>query len=98
MDWVDGPFAGMQPGPHGDGAALLDELMAHCTRPEFVYVHEWTAGDLVVWDNRCWSSSATWYDGETEQRRCGEPRRAGNPGTHLRGEGVELAARQEVPA
>ena len=23
MDWVDGPFVGMQPGPDGDGAALL---------------------------------------------------------------------------
>ena len=35
MDWLEGPFAGMQPGPHGDGAALLFELMAHLTRPEF---------------------------------------------------------------
>src|SRR5450432_4666212 len=24
MDWIEGPFVGMQPGPHGDGAALLD--------------------------------------------------------------------------
>ena len=23
MDWLEGPFVGMQPGPHGDGAALL---------------------------------------------------------------------------
>src|SRR5262249_12137023 len=53
MDWLEGPFVGMQPGPHGDGAALLAELMEHLTRPEFVYVHEWTAGDLIVWDNRC---------------------------------------------
>src|SRR5260370_27015959 len=27
MDWIDGPFLGMAPGPHGDGARLLDELM-----------------------------------------------------------------------
>ncbi|MGD9885225.1 MAG: TauD/TfdA dioxygenase family protein, partial [Reyranella sp.] len=53
MDWFDGPFVGMQPGPHGDGARLLDELMAHYTRPEFIYVHEWTQGDVLVWDNRC---------------------------------------------
>ena len=33
MDWLEGPFVGMQPGPHGEGAALLDELMAHYTRP-----------------------------------------------------------------
>jgi len=32
--------------------ALLDELWAHCTSPRFVYTHEWTVGDVVVWDNR----------------------------------------------
>lgn len=32
---------------------LLAALMAHCTRPEFVYKHRWRANDLVVWDNRC---------------------------------------------
>jgi alpha-ketoglutarate-dependent taurine dioxygenase len=33
------------------GHALLEKLTAHCTRPEIVYSHEWTVGDLVVWDN-----------------------------------------------
>lgn len=33
--------------------ALLAELMARCTRPEFVYRHRWRADDLVIWDNRC---------------------------------------------
>lgn len=36
-----------------DGRALLDRLLAHTTQPEFVYVHQWRAGDLVCWDNRC---------------------------------------------
>lgn len=31
MDWLEGPFVGMQPGPNGDGASLLFELMAHMT-------------------------------------------------------------------
>ena len=35
-----------------ESAALLEELMAHATRPEFTYAHQWTAGDLVIWDNR----------------------------------------------
>ena len=25
----------------------------HATQKRFVYSHTWTAGDLVVWDNRC---------------------------------------------
>jgi taurine dioxygenase len=86
MDWVDGPFVGLEPGPHGEGAALLDELMAHYTRPEFVYVHEWTEGDLVVWDNRCLVHAATWYDGEREQRMMWRTTVRGNPGAIYDGE------------
>ncbi len=31
---------------------MLDFLFAHQERPEFVYEHDWTPGDLLVWDNR----------------------------------------------
>ena len=41
--------AGLAP---GDSAALLAELQAHATRPDFVTRHKWRLGDLVVWDNR----------------------------------------------
>lgn len=34
-----------------DGRALLDELTAHATRPEFVYTHQWQIGDVLLWDN-----------------------------------------------
>jgi len=33
--------------------ALLDVLLRHVTRPEFIWTHKWRAGDLVMWDNRC---------------------------------------------
>lgn len=33
------------------GRALLDELLAWATQPRFVYRHEWSVGDLVIWDN-----------------------------------------------
>jgi alpha-ketoglutarate-dependent taurine dioxygenase len=33
------------------GRKLLDELLAWATQPQFVYRHEWTVGDLVIWDN-----------------------------------------------
>ena len=98
MDWVDGPFVGMEPGPHGAGAALLDELMAHYTRPEFVYVHEWTAGDLVVWDNRCLVHSATWFDGATEQRMMWRTTVRGNPGAIYDGEERSWVARETAAA
>jgi taurine dioxygenase len=86
MDWVDGPFVGMEPGPNGDGARLLDELMTHLTRPEFVYVHEWTQGDLLVWDNRCLVHAATWFDGANEQRVMWRTTVWGNPGVEYAGE------------
>ncbi len=86
MDWFQGPFVGMQPGPHGDGASLLDELMSHYTQPEFVYVHEWTEGDLLVWDNRCLIHAATWYDAEKEQRLMWRTTVRGNPGPIYAGE------------
>ncbi len=86
MDWLDGPFVGMQPGPHGDGGALLFQLMSHITRPEFVYVHEWTRGDVLVWDNRCLLHAATWYDAAKEQRVMWRTTVSGNPGQIYAGE------------
>ena len=39
--------------PETAGRALLRELLAHATQRQFVYVHRWRVGDLVMWDNRC---------------------------------------------
>jgi alpha-ketoglutarate-dependent taurine dioxygenase len=33
------------------GRALLDELLAWATQPNFVYRHVWRIGDLLMWDN-----------------------------------------------
>lgn len=86
MDWLDGPFVGMEPGPDGDGARLLDQLMAHLTRPEFIYVHEWNAGDLIVWDNRCLVHAATWFDASKHERLMWRTTVHGNPGAAYAGE------------
>jgi taurine dioxygenase len=32
---------------------LLDYLVERMTRPEYRYHHEWSVGDLLLWDNRC---------------------------------------------
>jgi alpha-ketoglutarate-dependent taurine dioxygenase len=34
-----------------EGQALLAELMAWTTQPEYVYRHQWRMGDLLIWDN-----------------------------------------------
>ncbi|MEM9714950.1 MAG: TauD/TfdA family dioxygenase [Pseudomonadota bacterium] len=35
-----------------DSVALLDELMAFSTQPEFTYSHNWAVGDVLIWDQR----------------------------------------------
>jgi alpha-ketoglutarate-dependent taurine dioxygenase len=32
---------------------LIDYLVKHATRPQFVYRHQWRQDDIVLWDNRC---------------------------------------------
>jgi taurine dioxygenase len=86
MDWLEGPFVGMQPGPHGDGGALLFALLSHLTQRQFVYVHEWTRGDLIVWDNRCLVHAATWFDAATQARLMWRTTVSGNPGALYAGE------------
>jgi alpha-ketoglutarate-dependent taurine dioxygenase len=34
-----------------EGRALLEELLAWTTQPRFVYRHEWSVGDLLIWNN-----------------------------------------------
>lgn len=46
---------------------LLEFLFAHQERPEFVYEHVWTPGDLLMWDNRCTLHART--DFSADERR-----------------------------
>lgn len=51
-------FLGRRHGAYVNGCsleeseALLNELWAHCTQPQFCCEHRWQVGDVVVWDNR----------------------------------------------
>jgi taurine dioxygenase len=43
--------------------ALLEDLWAHCTQPQFLYEHVWRLGDLVMWDNRSTMHRRDPFDG-----------------------------------
>jgi taurine dioxygenase len=58
-------IAGM-PGAGGD--ALLNELIEHSTRPEFVYCHAWREGDFLLWDN-CLVQHLATHDYQLPRRR-----------------------------
>jgi alpha-ketoglutarate-dependent 2,4-dichlorophenoxyacetate dioxygenase len=54
--------------PLAEGQALIAELIAHATRPRYVYSHRWSAGDLVIWDNRCTMHRATPFEDKLHPR------------------------------
>ncbi len=45
-----------------EGVALLNKLRDWATQPQFVYRHEWTVGDMVIWDNTGTMHRALPYD------------------------------------
>jgi alpha-ketoglutarate-dependent 2,4-dichlorophenoxyacetate dioxygenase len=44
-----GAIVGM---PDAEARALIDELIAFATQPQYVYTHHWQEHDAVLWDNR----------------------------------------------
>ena len=53
--------------PAEESDRLLDALWAHVTRPEFIWEHEWRAGDLLIWDNRCVSHARGSFDPDSRR-------------------------------
>ena len=43
--------------------AILSFLFDHCEQDQFVYKHQWTVGDLIIWDNRCSMHARTDFPG-----------------------------------
>ncbi|MFL9924045.1 TauD/TfdA family dioxygenase [Herbaspirillum lusitanum] len=54
--------------PEAESTALLAELNAHAISGAFTYRHQWSDGDLVIWDNRCTMHCATPYDDNKYRR------------------------------
>ena len=45
-----------------EGRLLIAELLEHATQRQFVYRHQWRAGDYVMWDNRATIHRGRRYD------------------------------------
>ena len=48
--------------PEAEGRALIDQLIEHATRRQFVYTQRWRVNDLVMWDDRCTMHRGTAFD------------------------------------
>jgi taurine dioxygenase len=58
-------YIGGLPVRESDG--LLDELWSYATREEVVWGHQWRAGDVVLWDNRCTMHRRDSFDAYTRR-------------------------------
>jgi len=67
--------------PEDESAALLQELCAHITQPQFLYRHQWRVGDLLMWDN-CSTQHCAISDYALPERRRMERTTISGAGTH----------------
>lgn len=51
-----------------DSQKLLDQLLEHSIRDEFVYRHHWRKGDMLIWDNRS-ALRRAYFDYDPEEYR-----------------------------
>lgn len=51
-----------------DSQKLLDQLLEHSIRDEFVYRHHWRKGDMLIWDNRS-ALHRAYFDYDPEEYR-----------------------------
>ncbi len=51
----------------GESDEILDFLFDHIEDRDFIYEHEWSVGDLMMWDNRCSVHARTWFSPDTER-------------------------------
>jgi len=62
---------------------LIEYLVQHATRPEFVYRHQWQANDILVWDNRCTMHCALGDFDETQLRHMERTTVLGTPSGYV---------------
>jgi taurine dioxygenase len=60
LAWIEGL-------PIQESEALLDQLWQVAGEPSRVWTHEWSVGDLVLWDNRCTMHRRDAFDASTRR-------------------------------
>ena len=65
-----------------EAQTLLDQLLDFATQAPRTYAHQWQAGDIMIWDNRCILHRACPYD-YSEPRVMRHVRVAGDPASEL---------------
>jgi len=63
-----------------ESTALIDRINAAAAQPPRTYQHQWTAGEAVIWDNRCIMHKGVPWKMD-EPRRMWHTRIAGDPAT-----------------
>ena len=66
-----------------ESGPLIDCLVAHATRPEFIYRHQWKQHDIVAWDNRCTLHQALGDFDETQLRHLERTTVLGTPSGYV---------------
>ncbi|WAT16819.1 TauD/TfdA family dioxygenase [Aurantiacibacter sp. MUD11] len=56
-----------------ESADLLDAIYEHVARPEFAYLHQWQAGDILIWDNRTCAHRRESFDPDERRLLYGTP-------------------------
>lgn len=59
-------FEGME---DAESQRIVAEIVEFATAPEFTYVHKWSPGDVIVWDNRNSMHKACPFDEQNTRRR-----------------------------
>lgn len=54
--------------PDAQGRALLEELSAFATQPQFTYAYDWQLHDLICWDDSCTMHRAVPFDSHKHVR------------------------------
>jgi len=62
---------------------LIEYLVRHATRPEFLYRHPWRKNDLLAWDNRCVMHQALGDFDETQLRHLERTTVLGTPSGYV---------------